>query len=114
MVLPEIYIILMIAGWVFLWARHIYLVRYKMNRYMMDHYKDDWKAMKDHPQWYERRMAGIYYSKAVKDFIWKSDIDYGDKNVRILKHKIKRIMLEFSIYVVVLIGSSAGIILYNL
>jgi hypothetical protein len=81
---------------------------------MMSHFKNFWEELKEDSRWYRPSWANLYHSKAVHDFIWRSDEDFGDANIRILKQKIKRIIWEFVAYILIIICSIIGIILHDI
>ncbi len=59
-----------------------------------------WEKMKNDTGWYRPTWATLYYSKAVYDFIWRSDEDLNDPLVRHLRRKIRRFIWELSIFFV--------------
>lgn len=52
-------------GLVVLWARHIYLVHFKFNDYMMSNYKIEWEKMKNDTGWYTPSWATLCYRHPV-------------------------------------------------
>ena len=84
-----------------MWARHFYLVHIKLNSYMKINYKNEWEKMKDDTGWYRPKWATIYYSRAVYKFIWKSDENFNDVKINILKRKIRRFVWELPLYLLV-------------
>lgn len=98
MILVHVYVGIVLMSFMFIWARHFYLIHIKLNRYMLLRHPSEWKAMKENLGWYRPQWATLYYSKAVYDFIWRSGEDFGDENVSRLKRMIKAFIRELPIY----------------
>ena len=67
---------------------------------MRINYKNEWEKMKEDTGWYRPKWATIYYSKAVHDFIWRSDESFNDEQIKLLKQKIRRFIWELPLYLV--------------
>ena len=98
-----IYIWFVGIAFIIIWARHVYLVHYKLNKYMTQNHGNIWETMKHDTGWYRPNWATLYYSKAVYDFIWKSSETYGDDYLTVLKKEIKRFIWELPLYFVAVI-----------
>ncbi|MBA3011590.1 MAG: hypothetical protein FP812_15345 [Desulfobacula sp.] len=101
------FIIAVGVAFVFLWARHYYLVHFKLNRYMLKHHEFEWKKMKQDTSWGRAPWMNFYYTKKVYNFIWRSTENYGDKNIHLQKLVIRRFLWELPLYFVVVIGVAA-------
>ncbi len=85
--------------WVFLLGRHYYLIHIKFNAYMLEHHEAEWKKMKqDLTGWYRMPSWTLYYTKAVYDFIWRSDENLGDQAIALLKKRIRRFLFELPLF----------------
>jgi len=96
--IAQLYILLIVLIFIYIWAKHFYLVHVILNNYMKTKYGNEWDNMKNDTSWYRPPWATLYFSKSIYDFIWKSDFDFKDKNLMILKKRIKRIGLELPIF----------------
>lgn len=54
--------------------------------------------MKRNSGWYRPSWANLYYSKAVYEFLWKTDECFHDATICILKRKIRNVMRELLIF----------------
>lgn len=96
----HIFLVLIASLYVFIWFRHYYLIHCKMNKYMLEKYPSQWNDMKHDKGWYRPTWATLYYTKAVYDFIWRSEEYFADENVFLLKKKIKRFIWELPLFFV--------------
>lgn len=96
----QLYIIIIAALFLTIWIRHYYLIHFVLDNYMSANYPKIWSNMKEDTGWYRPSWATIYYTKAIYRFIWKSDDYFGDKNLKLLKPKIKKIVWELPLYFV--------------
>jgi len=69
---------------------------------MMRHHRDSWEKMKEDTSLYRLPGMNLYYTKAVYDFIWNSEEDYGDTQVALQGKSIRRLLWELPFYLVVL------------
>ena len=84
--------------WVFLWVRHFYLI-HLMNTYMLAYHEAEWNKMKKNlTGWYRMPSLTPYYTKAIYDYIWRSDENYGDQNITLQKGRIRRVVWELPLY----------------
>jgi len=77
-----------------------------MNNYMSEKYPNQWNIMKRDTGWYRPTWATLYYTKAIYDFIWRSDEYFADKEILSLKRQIKRFVWELPLFFVVVISLS--------
>lgn len=78
MIVGYAYLLVVLASFVLLWGRHAYLIHIRLNKYMMRHHRESWEKMKEDTSLYRLPWMNFYYTKAVYDFIWNSEEDYGD------------------------------------
>jgi hypothetical protein len=67
---------------------------------MRDKHFTQWKNMMDDNSWLAPNWSSLYRTKAFHDFVWHSTEDYGDDDLRVLRKKIKRIIVELILSVV--------------
>jgi len=99
-IIANSYIMLIAISYIFLWGRHYWLVHKILNNYMELNYRNEWNKSKEDTGWSRPNWATLYYSKAVYDFVWRSDEIFNDDQINILKQKIKRFIWEFPIFFV--------------
>ena len=104
MAIAPIYIFVVTIAFVFLWVRHFYLIHFKLNRYMLKHHEFEWKKMKEDTSLSRLPWMNLYYTKAVSNFIWRSDEGYGDENIHLQRLRIRRFSWELPLYFVLVIG----------
>lgn len=100
MIMAGLYIGSVLTVFVLIWIRHYHLIVFRFGRYMSDRHPAVWKAMIEDAGWYRPQWATLYYSKAVYDFIWRSEEDFGEKDIAELKKKIRAIIWELPLYFV--------------
>lgn len=96
--IAQIYILIVVLFFIFIWLKHFYLVHFKLNSYMNLNFKNEWDKMKENTGWYRPSWATLYFSKAIHEFIWKTDTNFNDKNISLIKHKIKKIIWELPVF----------------
>ncbi len=92
--------ILIAMSFIYLWGRHYWLVHTVLNNYMELKHKTKWDKMKEDTGWLRPKWATLYFSQAVFEYIWKSDNNFSDQELNLLKKKIKRFIWELPIYFV--------------
>ena len=110
----HIYLILVGFWFVYIWINHYYLIHFKMNNYMLKKYPTYWNKMKSDTSWYRPTWATLYYTKAIYDFIWRSEEYFADNNIFFLKRKIKRIIWELPLFFIVVIFCSICLVWFGL
>jgi hypothetical protein len=95
-----IYLVVIASIFIFIWIRHYYLIHFKMNSYMSAKYSTQWNEMKRDTGWYRPAWATLYYTKAIYDFIWRSEESYDDDNIISLRKEIKRFIWELPLFFV--------------
>jgi len=70
---------------------------------MTINYKNEWDKMKEDTGWYRPKWATFYYSKAVYDFIWRSEESFNDDQIKFLKQKIRRFIWELPLYLILVV-----------
>ena len=98
-----IYVTILVCSYVFIVIRNIYLIRVKLRRYMINNHGVEWNAMLSKPSMIWPEWADINFNKTISDFIWRSDVDFGDPNVKAIKRQIRRIILEALIIIVAIL-----------
>lgn len=94
----QVYILVVAAMFLTIWMKHYWLIRFVLNKHMSNCHKLVWQKMKDDTGWYRPNWATLYFSKAVYDFIWRSEESFGDANIPVLRRRIKRIIWELPLF----------------
>ncbi len=84
----------------FVCIRHHYLVHYKFKKYMSANHNEKWHLMMQERGWLPApTWSNTYFTKAIYDFIWRSEENYGDPNIDFLRKQIRRFILELPLFV---------------
>ena len=78
---------------------------------MLSYHESEWKKMKTDTGWYRPNWATLYYSKAVYDFIWRSNENFGDESIATQKRIIKRFVWELIFYFIIVVVLTLSCIL---
>ena len=97
-ILITIFLVLLGVGWIFIFFRHFYLIRFPFSKYMSLKYPKEWENMKNDTNW-TPSWRNPYFSYSVYKFIWKSDENLGDRKIsehqKIIRNSGWHIMLYF-------------------
>ncbi len=116
MIIAHIYAIVVATSFVMLWVRHFYLV-YKFYIYILKHHYSEWQIIKlENPNWlgiepWPSSVRFTFYSRAVYNFVWRSQETFEDQSIFFLRRRIRRFILELPLYFVVVIATTLFLIL---
>lgn len=109
--IATVYIILMALVFALIFFRHCYLVRVKLFGLIKAKHGDEWKNFISDTGWYSPSWTSLYGTKAFHDFIWKSNVDYGDDDINILRKKIKSIIWQLPAFILIVIFLTISLII---
>jgi len=93
-----IYVFVVFSVFVFIWFKHSWLIHVSLNNHMKTYHNNTWQKMKDDTGWYRPTWATLYFSKAVYDFIWRSEESFGDTSIPVLRKRIKKVIWELPLF----------------
>ena len=93
-ILSCLYFFIVVALFVFIGAKHVYVFQRQFEPHMVRHHADRWEAMKSGFVW------KFYHTKAIYDFVWKSDEAFNDEDIVAYRKKLRRIALEIPLFFV--------------
>lgn len=105
-IIVQIYMIAVAICYVLLWIRHFRFV-YKLYIYVLEHHMSEWKIIKrEYPNWlgleaWPSSAMFTFYSRAVYNFVWRSEETFGDPYILSLRRRIRRFVWELPLYFVV-------------
>lgn len=94
--LSYVYFFCVVVLFVFIGVKHIYVFQRQFDPYMCRHHTGRWEAMKSGFVW------KLYHTKAIYDFVWKSDEAFNDDNIVEYRNKLRRIAWEIPLFFVLI------------
>jgi len=93
----QYYIFFVISLFIFIMLRHVYLLRIKLTRILKKNHMVEWDKIEDDTGWLTPTWSSIYRTKAFYDFVWHSNDDLNDNEIKVVRKKLKRIVYELII-----------------
>ena len=118
MVAAYTYLFMVLALFLLLWLRHVYLV-YKLNTFLLKYHKREWEDFrKQNPSWlrmesWPSSLAFTFYSRAAYNFTWRSKETHGNQAIDAQRRRIRRFVWELPGYLIVVMLVAAQLFGYE-
>ncbi len=99
----QLYILVAVIILLFPIVRHAYLLRFKFMKILKQNHTTEWEKMMKDTRWLTPNWSSLYRTKSFHDFVWYSNEDYGDHDLKKLRNRLKKIVLEITLAFVMVV-----------
>jgi len=115
MTLWEIYILALGVSYLSIWIRHFYLV-YQLYIYLKHQHEAEIAIyMRNNPnrfglEYWPTSDIFKFYQRGMYNFVWRSAENYNDPMIIVMRHRIRRFVVELPLFLVTVISITAILI----